>query len=169
MAGSRIIFRVDEDTEGLINAAAEARKESVSTYARNASLTAVEHDKTLQNHSFDLAEMIKEAARLTKEVDNVRAITAALAETIKELSTSIAVERAANRVLHEQTLRMAVRAAHAALNIASNRGFEDNDDIFQLLGKEADDSFQKGLVYVENGMMKAREEMEQTLRLGVRA
>lgn len=165
-------IRIPDDQLAGIDRLAAERHVYRSTWVRDAiAAVQVAHQQGLSidrlaEHATIITGLSKDLAPVQRNLDVATRALKDIRDVVTDLSKTIAIERAADRFMNEQILRIAVRAAHAAITLASNRGFDDKEDVFKLLCDEADDSFREGVEFVEKGMKQARDDMAQTLALG---
>ena len=163
MVDSKISIRVDEDIENRIDKTAAARGITRSDWMREAAQITLELEDLGTKQALNLIKKAGEIERLSQSIAETRSICDDLKEAIADLSRTIAIERAADRFMHEQILRMAVRGAFAAMGIATKTGVSDSR---KELSDAADDAFREGIEFVSNGMKQARDDMAQTLVMG---
>ncbi|MGI9485986.1 MAG: plasmid mobilization protein, partial [Geminicoccaceae bacterium] len=133
MAENRITTRFDEETDDRIAAAAERCDLAKAEWLRNAALTALAMETSTSRDLLSFVDLSNQVRDLHTNLGQIATISNKIKQGIGDLSRTIAIERAADRFMNEQILRIAVRAAHAAMTVASNRGFDDKEDVFKLL------------------------------------
>jgi len=120
----------------------------------------------LAEHATIITGFSKELEPAQRDITAATCALKDIREVVTDLSRTIAIERAADRFMHEQILRMAVRGAYAATGIAIKTGVSDSR---KELSDAADDAFRDGIEFVRNGMKQARNDLAQTLALGAKS
>ena len=157
--------RLEQKEDGLLSSLVERRGVSKADWIRKAVCDGLDAEMSAGTDHRSIREAIRD---LQRNVDQILQSTKAISEHVNELAQTAAMERAADRVMQQQSLRMIVRSLWILMGLAKvDTEDEDQDGFTSRLEADADRQYEKGLRRIEGWMREAREDCRATLTKGM--
>ncbi len=160
--------RLDGETERRVDATAERRGMTRSDWLRQVVEAAIEAEAHAADQVQTFVGMDKRLTSLEGDLLETRKTADENLLVVNELSDTLAIERAADRAVAQQTYRMAFRAAYLTVKqITDEVREEQRDGLGAELCAESDDLCNDiGQARLDQVMRDAREELRQSIERG---